>query len=86
VIEKNGDAAGGVILDIFDMQEILSKLFLRDQIWGFVKALRELSNGPNVGFLSTFCHRGTAGRMIVEDAPSGFNPAVLSFFTFSVST
>src|SRR5215475_12768747 len=52
--QGNGDAVAGVILDIFDMQELLSKLFLRDQIWGFVKALRELSNGPNVGFLSTF--------------------------------
>jgi hypothetical protein len=61
--QGNGDAAGGVILDIFDMQEILSKLFLRDQIWGFVKVLRELSNG---------C-------MIVEDTPTGFNLAVLSF-------
>src|SRR5262245_61610551 len=52
--ERNSDAAAGGLLDIFEMQEILSKLFLRDQIWGFVKVLRELSNGLALAFLGTF--------------------------------
>ena len=52
--QGNGDAAAGVILDILDVEEILSKFFLGDQIRGFVKVLRELSNGADVAFLSTF--------------------------------
>ena len=52
--KSNGDAAAGVFLDILEIEEILSKLFLRDQIWGFVKVLRELSNGLDVAFLGTF--------------------------------
>jgi hypothetical protein len=32
----------GEFLDILEKEKVLSELFLRDQIWGFVKVLREL--------------------------------------------
>jgi hypothetical protein len=52
--QGNGRGRAGEFLDILEKEKVLSELFLRDQIWGFVKVLRELTHGPDVSLLSTF--------------------------------
>jgi hypothetical protein len=52
--QGNGGGRAGEFLDILEKEKILSELFLRDQIWGFVKVLRELTHGPDVSLLRTF--------------------------------
>lgn len=61
VLEEEPDAAQGdgggaaqVMLDIPEIEEILSQLILGDRSRGFVKVLRELAHGPDVAFLSAF--------------------------------
>ncbi len=52
--QGNGRRRAGEFLDILEKEKVLSELFLGDQIWGFVKVLRQLTHGPDVSFLSTF--------------------------------
>jgi hypothetical protein len=52
--EGNGGSVAGVMLDIPEREEILLKLFLGDQIRGFVKALRQLTHCADIGFLGPF--------------------------------
>jgi hypothetical protein len=52
--QGNGRGRAGEFLDILEKEKILSELFLRDQIWGFVKVLRELTHGPDVSLLRPF--------------------------------
>jgi hypothetical protein len=52
--QSNRDGRARVFLDIFEIEKILSQLFLRDQVWGFVIVLRQLTHGLDVALLSTF--------------------------------
>jgi len=51
--QGNGGGRAREFLDILEKEKVLSKLFLRDQIWGFVIVLRELTHGPDVSLLRT---------------------------------
>ena len=53
-----GDGRGRqrVLLDILDVQEILSEFFLADEIRRLVVVLGELAHGADAGFLSPFRH------------------------------
>jgi hypothetical protein len=42
-----------VLLDILDVQEILSEFFVGDQIGRLVIVIRKLADGANIGFLSS---------------------------------
>jgi hypothetical protein len=51
----DGDRRGAsrVLLDILDVQEILSKFLLGDEVGGFVVMLGELTNSSHVAFLGS---------------------------------
>jgi hypothetical protein len=50
-----GDGAGttGVVLDVFDIQEVLTKCFLGHEIWGFMEMFGQLTDGSDIHFLGT---------------------------------
>ena len=60
VLEEELDATQGnraraprVLLDILDVEEILSEFFLGDHVWGLVIVLRQLAHSPDVHLLRT---------------------------------
>jgi hypothetical protein len=52
--QSNSGGRARVFLDILEVEKILSQLFLRDQVWGFVIVLRQQTHGLDVALLSTF--------------------------------
>jgi hypothetical protein len=58
----NGDGAGGPrpLLDILDVEEVLSEFFLGDEVGRLVIVLGEQSHGPNVHLL---CALGEASKL-----------------------
>jgi hypothetical protein len=52
--QGDGARAAGVLLDMLEVEEILSELFLGDQGRGFVIVLRQLAHGSDVHLLSPF--------------------------------
>ena len=45
--QGDGRAPARVLLDILDVEEILSEFFLGDLVWGLVRVLRQLPHSPD---------------------------------------
>jgi hypothetical protein len=52
--KRDSASTAGVIFDILDVEEVLSKFFLGDSVWGFAIVLRSLAHGPDVHLRRTF--------------------------------
>jgi len=52
--EGNGASTTRVVLDIFDIKEILAEFFFRDLIWRFKEMFGQLSDGSDIHFLGAF--------------------------------
>jgi hypothetical protein len=62
--KSNGAGSAGKLPDLFEVEEILPKLFLGDLIGGFAVVFGKLVHGPDVHFLSGF---GQAPELKVLD-------------------
>jgi hypothetical protein len=51
--QRDRARTAGVLLDMLDVQEILSEFFLGDHVWGLVIGLSQLAHGPDRHLLRT---------------------------------
>jgi len=46
-----GPGAARVMLDVFEIEEVVAQFFLRDAVGGLVGVLRQLADGPDIHLL-----------------------------------
>jgi len=67
----------GVILDMLDVAEVLSKFFRGDYVWGLALVLRSLAHGPDVHLLRT-CRQAPELKAL-DHALAQLGPGYTSF-------
>jgi len=74
--DRDGRGGSRVLLDILDVQEILSKFFLADEVGGLVIVISELPDNANIGFLSSL--RETSELKALDHSLSQFGHSYTS--------
>jgi hypothetical protein len=64
--QGDGTRAARVVLDVLEIEEVVTAFFLRDAVGGLVVMVRQLPDGPDIHLLSPF---GQASQLQVFDHP-----------------